>query len=532
MAALGGSLAGVGLAAAVVGGAVGAIASQLVGMATGNVERFSWSSVAVGAISAGAGAGAGAIVGVAAQGASTATQLAVAVGRSVVGNVISQGVAQAVGLQKKFSWTSVAVAGAGAAAGSAFGQSGLGSSLQGVGGSDILYKTASGMVGSWAGSMASHKKANWGAIAANSFGSALGDSVVGAIQRGDANKVPSGDNINYDEVDMDGEAHKDWSAFSRDTQARGSAGGAQRAANLAALKAPVAPDPYMQDEPIEFFNKNSGLCTPENTNTAPSTSSTRSTTNRRATTAQRSSTVQGPSQQDGGFDFARALGLPPLEKPSLVSPGFVAGIFAGSRSPSPSVGGGSPGAYMSAPTGDGLSPIQRYLSKNEGLYQSPIGSGLYGVAKASGASEETARQIGGAGAMVDAVGSIATIGGSQKASPLQPYGNEKLNTQVDSYINMGKQSRHINDGGSSYKGGGYFTDPSQAQDVLNAYQQGAATIVGRGSDGGHIVIYNGATGYNNNPRAGYVDQPTNVFWIKGTNSPSVVPLAPSKGKRP
>jgi hypothetical protein len=366
-------------------------------------------------------------------------------------------------------------------------------------------------------------------VGADAFGSALGDAVVGAIQRGDANKVPSGDSINYDEVDMDGEAHKDWGEFSRVTQARSAA----RDANIAALKAPVAPDPSMQGEPIEFFNKDSGLCTPSNTDTAdaaPSTKPTRTTASRRASSAQRSEATPTSSQQDGGFDFARAVGLPPPEKPSLFSPGFGASLLSGGRPAA--AAGGSPVAYMSAPTGDGLSPIQRYLSKNEGLYQSPIGAGLYGVAKASGASEETARQIGGAGAMAEAVGSIATIGGSQKTSPLQTYGNEKLNTQVDSYINMGKQSRHINDGGSSYKGGGYFTDPSQAQDVLNAYQQGAATIVGRGSDGGHIVRYNGVTGYNNNPRAGYVDQPTNVFWIKGTNSPSVVPLAPSKGKRP
>ena len=99
---------------------------------------------------------------------------------------------------------------------------------------------------------------------ADAFGNALGDSVVGAIQRGDANKAPAEAVIDYDDADMDGEAHKDWNAFSRDTQARGGAGDAQRAASLAALKAPVAPDPYMQDAPVEFFDKDSWLCTPEN----------------------------------------------------------------------------------------------------------------------------------------------------------------------------------------------------------------------------------------------------------------------------
>jgi len=126
---------------------------------------------------------------------------------------------------------------------------------------------------------------------------------------------------------------------------------------------------------------------------------------------------------------------------------------------------------------------------------------------------------------------IVTMGGTSRLGPRQPVGNEKFNVDVDSYINFNKQARHVR-GTSSYAGGGYFSNESQAQDVLDAYQRGGARVVGRGSDGGHVVIYNGVTGFNNNPRQGILEQPTNRFWIKGTSSPSVVPLSPVGGSRP
>ncbi len=37
------------------------------------------------------------------------------------------------------------------------------------------------------------------------------------------------------------------------------------------------------------------------------------------------------------------------------------------------------------------------------------------------------------------------------------------------------------------------------------------------------------TGYDNNPRAGRLGVPTNIFMIKGTKSPSVVPMNPNAG---
>lgn len=36
--------------------------------------------------------------------------------------------------------------------------------------------------------------------------------------------------------------------------------------------------------------------------------------------------------------------------------------------------------------------------------------------------------------------------------------------------------------------------------------------------------YEGVTGFDNNPGSGHLDQPSNVFLIKGTKKPSVVPI--------
>ncbi|AXE37443.1 polymorphic toxin type 50 domain-containing protein [Acidipropionibacterium virtanenii] len=91
-------------------------------------------------------------------------------------------------------------------------------------------------------------------------------------------------------------------------------------------------------------------------------------------------------------------------------------------------------------------------------------------------------------------------------------------------ISVQKQGRHVR-GASQYGGGSYFKSAEDAQDVLDAFHNGDAQVLGvKGND--IVVRVNSVTGFNQNPRLGYIDQPTHVFFIKGTKSPSVVPYNP------
>lgn len=92
-------------------------------------------------------------------------------------------------------------------------------------------------------------------------------------------------------------------------------------------------------------------------------------------------------------------------------------------------------------------------------------------------------------------------------------------------IHRNNQARHIM-GHNRYNGGGWFNNQEEAQRVLDAVLDGRATILGRTSQGHLLVRYDGVTGYNVN-RPTYIDQPTNVFMIKGTTKPSVVPTSPA-----
>ena len=75
--------------------------------------------------------------------------------------------------------------------------------------------------------------------------------------------------------------------------------------------------------------------------------------------------------------------------------------------------------------------------------------------------------------------------------------------------------------------GSYLSSVDDAQTVLDAAHSGSAKVLGRTSQGHVVVRYDGVTGFNNNPAAGFVDQPTNVFMIKGTSKPSIVPTSPA-----
>ncbi|OQS31727.1 LysM peptidoglycan-binding domain-containing protein, partial [Chromobacterium haemolyticum] len=167
--ALGGSLGGAGFAAAMIGGAVGSLVSQGVAMAMGMQDRFSWSQVGLSALGAGAAAGIG-------GGYLSESLKNAPIGiRAAAGNALTQGVGIATGLQKSFNWIAVAASGAAA------GVSGWMSDSLGWNSSDpvagVGYGTLRGLVSGGIQSQLTGQRPNWSAIAAESFGSALGDQV-------------------------------------------------------------------------------------------------------------------------------------------------------------------------------------------------------------------------------------------------------------------------------------------------------------------------------------------------------------------
>jgi RHS repeat-associated protein len=107
-------------------------------------------------------------------------------------------------------------------------------------------------------------------------------------------------------------------------------------------------------------------------------------------------------------------------------------------------------------------------------------------------------------------------------------GNIVALPQIQKVISRQKQDRHILNG-NGYKGGGYFNSHADAQAVLDAYHGGKAQVMGLTKTGNIQIRVPGVTGYDNNPRAGRLGVPTNIFMIKGTKSPSVVPMNPSAG---
>ncbi|WP_144408901.1 LysM peptidoglycan-binding domain-containing protein [Chromobacterium vaccinii] len=174
-AALGPVLAGA------LGGAVGSIAGQAMAMTLGMQSKFSWSQVGVGAIG-------GAVTGGMQAGAfGQALNNSNIVVQGMASSVISQGVSMAVGLQKSFSWTSVAASGVAAWAANSVG-------LQAGKGTDaferIGYGTMRGMLnGTIQSVIGEDHRPDWGNLAANSFGSAVGDQVAGSLRAAEQERL-------------------------------------------------------------------------------------------------------------------------------------------------------------------------------------------------------------------------------------------------------------------------------------------------------------------------------------------------------
>lgn len=115
----------------------------------------------------------------------------------------------------------------------------------------------------------------------------------------------------------------------------------------------------------------------------------------------------------------------------------------------------------------------------------------------------------------------------------QPVGPKAILTpkdfpEVSAKISQ-KQNRHtagtqqLEERGSV----GFVNSVSDAQKVLDAYHAGQVKILGKNAQGFPVVKFEGVTGTNVNLGVGITDQPTNVFIIKGTKKPSIVPTNPN-----
>ena len=167
--------------------AVGTAASQGVGIITGIQKGFDLKGIAISALTAGIGKGLGSLskVGGAIGKAGkflNGTGIINKVAAAVTANALTQGIATVTGLQKKFSFTGVAAAGIGAAAGHVVGNAlGSGTGVLGV-------KADAGSFGNKLASSAASAIANAAtrsAIQGNSFGdnliAAIPDVIGGAI---------------------------------------------------------------------------------------------------------------------------------------------------------------------------------------------------------------------------------------------------------------------------------------------------------------------------------------------------------------
>lgn len=100
---------------------------------------------------------------------------------------------------------------------------------------------------------------------------------------------------------------------------------------------------------------------------------------------------------------------------------------------------------------------------------------------------------------------------------------KKIIKGISKSISVQKQARHIM--GTAKQGGGFLSSTADAQKILDAVHSGEAVFLGTTKAGQPVFRYSGVTGTNLNVGLN-INQPTNVFIVKGTVSPSIVPTSP------
>ena len=208
----GGFAAGVSIAAAAIGGAVGSIVGQGLSIAAGYQDKFSWRQVGISALGSGLSAGLGSAFngaqgGLAVKAGLQAGSNTAAAFNAGVNSIATQGVLVAAGLQEKFSWKSVAASAVSAAVSNQISTSlqgapirdGAGKLTTGADGQILRTNTAfanynagaarvtsdfiSGITGAYIRHGITDSQINFRDAAAESVGNAIGNEIVGGLIR-------------------------------------------------------------------------------------------------------------------------------------------------------------------------------------------------------------------------------------------------------------------------------------------------------------------------------------------------------------
>ncbi len=178
--ASGGSLTALGAATAA---AAGSVASQVAGMALGEVDNFSWKQVAISAITAGATKGLGDKLKLDQIGANVAHDIArgaISYGAGHVANKL-------LGQQTSFSWSNLAASSLGYAAGAQVGTTlaqEIGVDFSTDFGSQLTSELTSGVADLHIGrALGENTKVDYGQIGLDAFGNAIGNTIAGRMER-------------------------------------------------------------------------------------------------------------------------------------------------------------------------------------------------------------------------------------------------------------------------------------------------------------------------------------------------------------
>jgi len=542
-----GAATATGLNAVLVGaasGAAGSVASQAVGVATGIQDKFSFKNVALAAIGGGVGAsgfGKGAIKALGASKAGAFTQGAI---RGAANNIAAQGIGVATGLQSKFSWSGVAAAGIGAGVGGyvsdKFGDNIFGALNKNLGYNASGYLT-DGVIG---GASAIANAATRSALDGSNFGDNIVAAIPDVVGSAIGNAIAGGfgpsptefsqgvvDDIAGD-LNLTGAAREQFierTAGLREQLTKGTRdlrrfghydpNGAKHAEYLL--------DDFL-DGVAAVDSTFAGLLSQARELTAPIPVET----------------LESAQPQGNGVDEVIVTG----QKKSVPRADHAVHKFADR----PLVKLGDLTIRLGNSANEVLEkkPVVRVAIRTIDwglkIYGGPVRLALNkAVGKANEAAivKTTARfesvgygegdaKAGGIGGPV-AVGLV--LGGVTGALTLiKKFGNNRTITPKINFnwsdINKKvaqSQNRHIH-GTKQWenKQGSYFKKNEDAQSVLSAAHNGDATLLGFNSQKQPIVRFDGVTGFNNNKGTGYLNQPTNIFAIKGSVKVSVVPLNP------